>query len=342
MNENINFTFKRVRAKARAHPWVGSSLRWLAAAHLRKALARHSDDEALAILILMPGSLHLGLLAIQHLTQLKNVIPIANGLCAQEIAIAEKTGNRNIITLGTPQSHHLIIDNLIRSLRKPFWMVDHDCYVFQSGIFHGSTNDHRPPAGRSVFAYHNDDMNALIPETFLMRLVPDKLKSVARHFGISSRSYAHHELPAHARHSLESLGWSAQNYPEPHKDYYDTLRVIALLSPKLGFTFETVPGYSPQCEIHNEVVHIGNTSNPEWVVDPSFYKAIGAYFWKLSLMEQDDVSNLDLYQKRSRSLPSLSQMRDQLIDSGCSPTLLDRLDRIAKKVNASASSSSVG
>ena len=330
MDKVISQALGRARAKVRAHPCIGRSLSWLDEVRLRWALARQAGKKDLACLILMPGSLHLGLLALQHIGQYQNVILIANGLNAQEADIAGKAGNKNIIFLRTLLRHDIIIDSLVHSLHEPFWIVDHDCYLLNGSFFNKNTSEPFTAAGRAVFAFHNERLNTFVPETFLIQLNPGALRKVSKHFSVTAKLYRHEELPDNARRLLETAGWNARNYPEPHKSYYDTLRVLALLCPFLDLSFQISPGYSTRCEIHDEVVHIGNTSRPQWVVDPSFYNAIGAYFWKFSLGEREDIKHLEPYQNRNRHLPSLDHMRTRLLEAGCSPALLNRLELIAK------------
>ncbi|MEI6033657.1 MAG: hypothetical protein WCS65_05175 [Verrucomicrobiae bacterium] len=326
------FALRQARSAARSHPYVARSLRWLDEAKLRRVLAGHSGRKDLAFVILMPGSLHLGLLALKYLSQYQDVVLIANGLSAQELAITKKEesgGQIDMIALRTLLHHCEIIDGLVGAIHEPFWIVDHDCYLLSGGIFEENPGGARPRAGRAIFAFRNE--NLLIPETFLMQLNPRVLRAISHGYSVTSRPCAHDELPDQARQQLEAAGWGLQSYPEPHKNYYDTLRVLALLSQSLGMGFDISPGYSTRCEFHSEAVHIGNTSRPQWTIDPSFYNAIGAYFWKLSLHERDDIRQLALYQDRDGSLPSLGDMREQLVQSGCSPALLDRLALLPKK-----------
>jgi hypothetical protein len=278
----------------------------------------------------MPGSLHLGLLALKYLTPYKNVVLIANGLNAQELAITKKEDSGGLVALRTLLPHSAIIDGLVGTLQEPFWIVDHDCYLLSGEIFEENQGVAPPGAGRAVFAFQNEKLNLLIPETFLMQLNPRALRAISKGFSVTSRHCAHEELPEKARRALEGAGWSARNYPEPHKNFYDTLRVLGLLGQSLGAGFEISPGYSTRCEFHSGVVHIGNTSKPKWTIDPSFYNAIGAYFWKLSLHEREDIRHMGLYLDRSRCLPSLRDMREQLVQSGCQSSLLNRLELLAK------------
>jgi hypothetical protein len=329
MIENIRSALKRIKTRVRTHPYICGLLRYLDEATLGRALARYADDKNLAVLILMPGSLHLGLLAEEYLARFKNVLLIQNGLSAQEVAIVERKGGRNKIRLRTMTLHDRIIDVLLHSLNEPFWIVDHDCYLFSDALF-AESNEPQTEAGQAVFAFHNEGLNALIPETFLMRLNPRVLRNVSKRFSVTARVYTHEELPDKARYLLETAGWNSENYPEPHKKYYDTLRVLFLLCQSLGCGPRICPGYSTRCEIHREVVHIGNTSRPQWSIDPAFYNAIGAYFWKLSLLEQDDIRQLESYRIRALNLPSLDYMRDQLVHAGCCLELLSRLELVAK------------
>lgn len=325
----LKLALRKAKARVRAHPHVSKFLGWLDEKKLRRALSRFVDQKDLSVLIVMHGSLHLGLLAERHLRRYKKVLLISNGLNPEETAIIERGGYKDVIPLRTLLGHATIIDSLLDALREPFWLVDHDCFLLSESLFE---NHHKSSdgMGQAAFAFQNEKLKTLIPETFLLRLNPNVAKKIAATFSVTARVYRHEELPEKARRLLESAGWGARNYPEPHKDYYDTLRVLALLAQSLGVGFFISPGYSTRCENHEEAIHIGNTSNPKWAIDPSLYNAIGAYFWRLSLREWPEIQMIDFYQTRQSSLPTLEVMRNELLESGCSPMLLDRLEIIAK------------
>ena len=56
----------------------------------REKFGNKATLDGVAVVILMPGSVHIGLLALQYLNGYEKVMCIANGLTAQEVAFVEK------------------------------------------------------------------------------------------------------------------------------------------------------------------------------------------------------------------------------------------------------------
>lgn len=290
---------------------------------LDRALFAKRNESKIAYVIIMPNAVHLGLLALQHLRSINgNPVAICNGLSQQERAILHNSGFDSSVHSTIQLKHSVIIDSLLRILKTPFWLVDHDCYILQMNVLLQCAKiQQKESCGFAYFYSQNPVDRKIVPETFLLYLDPKVIRGIATYYGVSSKFYYLSELPKRVRRKFTSEGLSSTYLPETHKDYFDTLKLIAVLADLDGKGFHYGPRSSAVCEIDDQVMHIGNTSRPEWTIEPGFYKAIGAYFWKLSL-STSPLAEIASYQILAGRLPSIADMEKILRDSGCPDALL--------------------
>jgi len=301
---------------------------------LRTILTTSTDSGVTpAIVIVMAYAIHIGDLALRHLQHHPDVWAVANGLSAWETEVMRARYGNRVLVLGRTYDHSDIIDALTAILKTPFWLVDHDCYMLDTAVL----AEHRPDltgrAGEAWFRSFNARNGLTLPATFLLRLNPSVIRKVRRAYGVSSRTYWWTTLPDRARDRLLALGLHEGRMPESSKDYFDTLRVIALLAEADGCGFAIARNYSDSCARHPEVIHIGATSWPNWPpVDR--YGGIGAYFWKRLLEACPMPRARTEYEAQWPDVPDADSMRHVLEASGVlthddSPELLDFLDALA-------------
>ncbi len=285
----------------------------------------------------MPGSLHIGLLALQYLSQYETVIAVANGMTRQEVEFLEKNTKVGVIGLATTLRHSTVIDILVAELEHPFWIVDHDCYVLDTNILYSERKTMGPSAaGVAIYSAQHRAGGVVVPETFLMLLNPQVIRGIFRKYKVGSTRLKWSELSGRAKSALEKLGIDEQNLPEAHKDYFDTLRAVVFLAQADGNGFQMSHGYSHKCQFYPEAIHIGNTSFPRWPPEGR-YNALGAYFWRRCLEEPRFGAFVDQYNSLCPALPRSSlEIRKYLLDSGLMeegdvPGFLDRLDAVITK-----------
>lgn len=290
-----------------------------------------------AVVVLMPGSLHIGLLALQYLGQYQTIIAVANGMTSQEVEFVEKNANVGVIRLATTLRHSTVIDILVAELEHPFWIVDHDCYVLDTNILYSERKKMDPSAaGVAIYSLQQREGGAVVPETFLMLLNPEVIRRIYREYNVRSARIKWSELSGRARRALKKLGIDDKHLPEEHKDYFDTLRAVAFLAQADGHGFQMSHGYSPTCQFYPEAIHIGNTSFPGWP-PASRYNALGAYFWRRCLEEPRIAAFVDQYNSLCPTLPRTSlEIRKYLLNSdmlgeGDAAGFLDRLDDLITK-----------
>ncbi len=295
-----------------------------------------------AVVVLMPGSLHIGLLALQHLSQYQSVIAVANGMTTKEIEFLEKNTNIGVIRLATTLRHSTVIDILIAELEYPFWIVDHDCYVIDTNILYEERKNMLPSAaGVAIYGKQQHAGGVVVPETFLMLLNPRIIRGIFHKYSVGSARLKWRDLSGRARSALKKLGIDENNLPETHKDYFDTLRAVAFLAEADEQGFEMHHGYSLACQFYPEAIHIGNTSFPRWPPEGR-YNALGAYFWRRCLEEPRFAAFVDQYNSLCPALPRSSrEIRKYLLDAGVMregdvPGFLDRLDDLIAKYSNEA------
>jgi hypothetical protein len=251
---------------------------------LRRKFGNKPTLDGAAVVVLM-GSLHIGLLALQYLGQYESIIAVANGMTEQEIRFIEENTNVGVIGLATTLRHSTVIDILVAELEHPFWIVDHDCYVLGTNILYSERRKMpASAAGVAIYSLRRRADSVVVPETFLMLLNPEVIRRIYRKYDVRSTRLKWSKLSRRARGALKQLGIDEEHLPEEHKDYLDTLRAVAFLAQADGQGFLMNHGYSLMCQFYPEAIHIGNTSFPNWP-PISRYNALGVYFWRRALEE---------------------------------------------------------
>jgi hypothetical protein len=304
---------------------------------LRQKFGYGATLDGAAVVVLMPGSLHIGLLALEYLSQYETVIAVANGMTRQEFEFLEKNTNCAVIRFSTILRHSMVIDILVAELEHPFWIVDHDCYVLDANFLYSERKKMSPSAaGVAIYSMQQRAGGVIVPETFLMLLNPQIIRGIFRKYGVGSARVKWSELGRRARKALEGLGIDERNLPEAHKDYFDTLRAVVFLAEADGNGFQMTHGYSHKCQFYPEAIHIGNTSFPRWPPEGR-YNALGAYFWRRCLEEPRFGAFVEQYNSLCPKLPRSShEIREYLLDAGIMekgdvPGFLDRLDDLITK-----------
>jgi hypothetical protein len=304
---------------------------------LRRKFGNKATLDGAAVVVLMPGSLHIGLLALQYLGQYETIIAVANGMTDQETEFIEKNTNVGVIRLATTLRHSTVIDILVAELKDPFWIVDHDCYVLDTNILHSERRKMpASAAGAAIYSLRRRVDSVVVPETFLMLLNPEVIRGIYRKYDVRSTRLKWSKLSRRARGALKKLGIDEEHLPEEHKDYLDTLRAVAFLAQADGQGFLMNHGYSLMCQFYPEAIHVGNTSFPRWPPEGR-YNALGAYFWRRCLEEPRFGAFVDQYNSLCPNLPRTSlDIRKYLLDSGIMekgdvPGFLDRLDDLITK-----------
>ena len=229
--------------------------------------------------------------------------------------------------------HSDIIDELISVFDKPFWLIDHDCYLFDVNVLEQQQQKLGQHAGIAIYDTRRLNDGIVVPETFLMLLNPSVIRRIRTEYGVTCQTYAWGALTDKIKSRLRLTGVDHERRPEAYKPFFDTLRVVALLAQSEGCGFIMEFGYSAECQPYPEVVHIGSTSHLVWPPHHRYF-ALAAYFWRRCL-ENSQFEALKIeYGKRWPNIPDTQNMRRYFITSevmrdGDLPEFLDYLDRVA-------------
>jgi hypothetical protein len=284
----------------------------------RRQLSAVQQTHDLAVVIIMPGSVHIGALALNYLRENKQVLCISNGLPEWEYEILLGCPFTAVAKTSRTLAHSEVIHELIEVLDKPFWLVDHDCYVLDVKALHEERQKLGTCAGLAFYSSIPSLIHGtLVPETFLLLLNPGTIRRLQKNYGITCRSYRWTELPENVKARLAVVGMGHDRLPEDHKQYFDTLRVVALLAQADGCGFIMEHSYSGVCQPYPEVIHIGGTSWPTWPLQElEWYAGLGTYFWCrcLEKCRSDRIQNE--YSKRWPQIPDSQTIWQHLVASG--------------------------
>ena len=324
---------KKVPGVRRLSRFVRRTAEKLRVRPLLRELRRVKTADDLAVVIAMPGSLHIGALALDYLRGYKPVLCVANGLTTWELEALQ--AQKSAIIIRSPQllQHSLVIDALVQVLDKPFWLVDHDCYMMDVAVLREERKRLGNHAGLTIYRTTNHVNGIVAPETFLLLLNPEVIRNLQKKYGVTSRIYSWEAIPPEAKNRLQAIGVNQARQPDEHKPYFDTLRVIALLAQADGCGFVNDRGYHGACQIYPECIHVGGTSQPLWP-PPDRYYALGSYFWRRCLETSRIEGTRTEYGKKWPHVPDSKTMRQYIMNAdfvlpGDSPELLDSLDALA-------------
>jgi hypothetical protein len=314
---------------------LGDALNEAAARDLVQQLRGLKDANDLAIVILMPGALHIGALALDYLEGYGRVLCVANGLGQWEMEALRAKCSVPVVSSRRALPHSDVIDALIEVLNAPFWLVDHDCYLLDVAVLDRERKKLGNQMGLAVYKTTNAKNGIVVPETFLMLVNPAVVRALQEKYGVTTRVYQWEAVPPKAKSRLLEIGISGNRLPEECKSYLDTLRVLALLAEADGSGFLMDHGYSAVCQAYPECIHIGGTSQLHWP-PPDRYHALGSYFWRRCL-ETFGVARAQIeYKKKWPHIPDSQTIRQYVKNSehslpGDYPALLDYLDAITAR-----------
>jgi hypothetical protein len=251
---------------------------------LRRKLSRIPELSKPFYIIAMPGGLHLAKLATEYLPSHRQFALILNGTAAWE----RRWASQNIptpyqIPVGTILPHWQILDALFDTARDDFGILDYDCYVFDRDAFDRISETGPDTAINAYFYRRNDSLDMDVPETFLLFFNRELIQRLRAKYGVGSAKHRWHTLPATVRSALESLSLGPDQMPEPHKPYFDTLRVLMMLSLVEGVAYRFVGHLHASPHASDEAFHVGGVSDP--ASTRGIWALRGSYFWYRVLEE---------------------------------------------------------
>lgn len=224
--------------------------------------------------------------------------------------------------------HDVIIDALLQCIDSPFWLVDHDCYVFNKNLITIDViNKNENHCGISYYGFKSKYDGQSLPHTFLLSFNPKYLRTLMHEFNVSSKVYYWKDIPKAICAFLEKRGGiQLGSYPQDGHAYFDTLRLLSVIAKLDGSGFQILD--TPD---EDSVFHAGNCSRPEWLLMEDHYHALGAYFWKSCLNKFPDLMTHPAYSSKSKNLPELDEMEAILNGRGKKESV-EQIKYIIKKI----------
>lgn len=269
------YLFQRTRDAIR---WRLRSLQlWSFAKNLRQQRLRNPF-----VVIVMPGSLHVARLAIQKMPSAAARLIVLNGLPSWEVRLArELFKNDPLVACGAHMDHDQVLDVLFSNLSTNFGILDYDCFVLEPGYFERMSHLAPGVLMNACFSRLHPDSGLRVPETFFLFFNRDAIQDLKNKYGTNCTPTKWASLNPASMYALQSIGLSADNLPEKHKDYFDTLRVIMMLGVAAGMKLDFLADYPASPTPSGELFHVGGISIPNLV--DGIWRFRGIYFWRKAL-----------------------------------------------------------
>jgi hypothetical protein len=192
----------------------------------------------------------------------------------------------------------MVIDYLLTWMKKPFGLLDDDCFVFDPSCFKKIINFPEKTIVASFYNYANSKLGLSFPETFFLFLNTPVITKIKKQYKINSSPVSWNRLTLMARNKLLSIGISKQSLPENWKPYFDTLKAIMAIGLAEDHQF-----YYPDGNhwFRSDIMyHVGAVASVplRGIRLHNSYSARGSYFWYRALESIDDREIQDRYYKR--------------------------------------------
>lgn len=248
------------------------------------------------IVIVMPGGLHLADLAIKLIPQSHDCVVILNG--SSEIEREWSLGhfaNRHVIYVAEKMGHAKVLDLLFDSFQQDFGVMDYDCYVLDSTLFDRISRIDSRTAMNGCFFRRQPELQLDSPETFLLYFNLTRINQLRERYGIGARKRYWKDVPTSVRDRLSQLGLCEHTFPEQHKPYYDTLRLLMMLSICDEVPYKLVEHLHVSPSPSSTAFHVGGVSRPGDAQE--IWQLRGSYFW-YRVLESTPESPLAAYYRR--------------------------------------------
>jgi len=250
-------------------------------------------------IIVMPGGMHLAYLAMRFIPSYVDKVVILNGTAPWESSWARRMmGADHYVDIHFSLQHSEVLDLLFDTISYNFGIIDYDCYVFREQLFSELVNISDDCAINAVFFRNNSVLKWDVPETFLLFFNTELINQIRSVYGIGAAASKWDDLSDKIRCALESIGLNSECLPEVHKPYFDTLRLLMMLSKVERKSYHFVDHLPASPTPSETAYHVGGVSDPTNVKGIWNYR--GSYFWYRVLEQIDDE---ELNRAYSRKFP---------------------------------------
>jgi hypothetical protein len=278
--------------------------------------------------VAMPGGLHLTRLAIEYMPAACNAVLVLNGTDEVESEWARREIPAcHVARVDTVLPHWQVLDALFDTAKGNFGILDYDCYVFDASAFPRIADIDDTTAMNGYFFRHNDELDIDTPETFFLFFNLAVVNRLRRQYGVGAAKQRWHTLPENIKAAMARAPLAPDQYPETHKPYFDTLRVLMMLSVVENVPYRFV-GYLPASpHASDEAFHVGGVSDPESL--EGIWALRGSYFWYRVLEDQRFAELRSIYAKRFRIILARELLAEhEAIARKIDPEFFDMCERI--------------
>jgi hypothetical protein len=233
-------------------------------------------------MIVMPGGLHLAEVAISYVPRDVDLVLVMNGLTRWEAAWARRhLPATEFVPTATVLEHGPLLDVLFDCMRQNFGILDYDCFVFKPDYFARMRDIGGGVSMHACFFRRNNTLGLDVPETFFLFFNVAHINQLRRRYSVGSQRIGWDAVPIHARQRLQTIGIDSDHFPEEHKAYFDTLRLLMMLGLCDGTPCHFLATLPTTPRPFADLFHVGGVSHP-WDVSGT-WTFRGSYFWRLAL-----------------------------------------------------------
>lgn len=280
------------------------SLTWRITTYTKQRFAKFSAARQIQALptsldnpffvIVMPGSLHILKIFMRYVPINLHCVFVLNGITDWEKRWLNKQfPDTWSINLDATLSHGMIMDLLFDNFKKPFGMIDSDCFVFNPLFFNEIQVLPNDVLCNAFFMYKNEDLDLFIPQTYFLFFNSIIITHIKNKYNINSDQIYYNKLNNIVRNKLLTLGIDSTHSPESYKKIFDTFRLIVLLGQTEGYKVNFIREFPPISKPNSELFHVGAVYFNDNTQLLNGFK--GSYFWRRSLESSDDPILIDHY-----------------------------------------------
>ena len=235
------------------------------------------------IIIGVPGSLCLVHFCLKFLPQSEKIIFVSNGLDEFERKwVSENLNVDKIIYINKLIPHGVVIDIFLEKFRKPFGILDFDCFVFSPSILSELKILDKNSMMNSIFSFENKKLSLEIPETYLLFFNTPLINEIKKRYRVNSEVTTIEKLNNKLKMKLKTIGIDKNNYPDTHRgNFLDTLRLWYLLGLTDGYRCNFVRKYPFYPLINKEIFHVGGGHKTGKL--NTVWNTRGTYLWRRAL-----------------------------------------------------------
>lgn len=257
---------------------------------LRAAVAEVPAAATPIYFIFTKDIIHLAPFCIPNLDSRFHPVLVMNGVSSKDVAWVKglhkslPLADLTTSLTGNPDSllaHGDVLCDLFAATERDFCIQDPDCFVTDDSFWdHVSISDQEFCG--AVYCDTAPDHGHVLPQTYFVMFNRQHYAAFQQKYSLDARTIE--QLPIEAEQRIQELGYGKNEYPHPHKDYFDTLQAFWVLSLADGLTVRELPGRD------DFVFHVGGTSylhNHE--IDPTHWDfwPLSVHYFNLRILEQD-------------------------------------------------------